>query len=255
MAATLPKPTFSWLKIAGLAALLAGSATTARAGGMAPDLSQKVQANPNSAQSIRVIVQFARPGVDSDAIAKGHRGQVNSKHGLINGATLTLPQNAAAELAQDPNVTWVSPDRPLGAQWDCGAQTIGADQVWLSPGCQGSGIGVAVLGTGVPVKGVSDFSYGSRVTAWQDFVQGWYKPYGDNGHGTHVSGIILGNGSTSHGLFSGIAPAAQLIAVKVLDQNGCGSVSTVINCLNWCVQNENQYNIRVINLRAASASA
>src|SRR5712692_10561475 len=167
-----------------------GSPSPARAGGIAPDLARHIQKDPTSGKSVRVIVRFARPGVDSNVVARGHKGQVAFKHSLINGATMIVPQNQVAGLTRDPNVAWVSPDRAVGAQWDCGVPTIGADQVWLSPGCQGSGVRVAVLDTGVYRS--SDLSSGesSRVVAWQDFVKGQSTAYDDNGHGTHVAGIV-----------------------------------------------------------------
>jgi serine protease AprX len=235
---------------AGLLAWLVSlsSLSPARAGGIAPDLERQIRHNPTSGKQTRVIVRFARYHVDGDAVAHGHRGQVAARHALINGATMTVPQNAVAGLTQDPNVAWVSPDRPVGAQWDCGVPTIGADQVWNNPGYDGSGVRVAVLDTGVYPSSDLSSDGSSRVVAWQDFVKGSSSPYDDNGHGTHVAGIVLGSGKASNGLFSGVAPAAELVAVKVLDQNGAGTVSTVINGLNWCVQNASAYNIRVINL-------
>src|SRR5712691_3303762 len=142
---------FKTLGTAGLVAALwgGGTASPALAGGIAPDLARQIQKDPTSGKSVRVIVRFAKPRVDSTVVARGHKGQVAFKHSLINGATLIVSQKEVAGLTRDPNVAWVSPDRAVGAQWDCGIQTIGADQVWLSPGCQGSGVAVAVLDTGV----------------------------------------------------------------------------------------------------------
>src|SRR5207248_2161182 len=79
----------------------------------------------------------------------------------------------------------------------------GADQVWSgTPGFRGSGIRIAVLDTGVNDQD-NDFDVatgrGSRVVAWKDLVANRPKPYDDNGHGTHVAGIVLGNGSDSSG--------------------------------------------------------
>src|SRR5262249_41438829 len=158
--------------------LLLHGAPPAQAGGISPDLKHTVQANPNAAQPIRVIVQFARSGGDSDGVAKGHRGQVNSKHSLINGATMTVPQNAVAGLAQDPNVAWISPDCTVGARWDYDVEAIGADQVWTATGFRGSGVGVAVLDTGVQLSGSSSTDFKGwktssyRLVAWKDFVTG-----------------------------------------------------------------------------------
>ena len=77
--------------------------------------------------------------------------------------------------------------------------------------------------------------------------------YDPCGHGTHVAGIIAGNGTRSPAAycthtFYGIAPQSNLVNVRVLDQNGQTDVSTVISGLQWVVSNKAKYNIRVINL-------
>ena len=93
------------------------------------------------------------------------------------------------------------------------------------------------------------FPYGNqRVTKFVDFVNGQSLPYDDNGHGSHVAGIIAGNGDDSNGDKSGIAPKAKIISLKVLDANGVGNISSIIAALNWIVANHQQYNIRVVNM-------
>src|SRR5439155_871681 len=114
-------------------------------------------------------------------------------------------QNALARLAQDKSVAWVSPDRKLGAQWDCDTQAIGTDQVWSAPGYKGSGIRVAILDTGAVAGNPDWYRYGNtnssnyRLVAFKDFVNGQTNAYDDNGHGTHVAGIALGSGNKSQG--------------------------------------------------------
>src|SRR5205823_2664927 len=113
------------------------------------------------------------------------------------------------------------------------------------------GVSVAVLDTGVSTKFTDFNAIGgktSRIVAWKDVVSGMASPSDENGHGTHVAGIVLGSGNESNGLFTGVAPAANLVAGEVLDKNGAGTVSNVIAGINWCVQNKSLYNIRVINL-------
>src|SRR5205807_2141127 len=73
------------------------------------------------------------------------------------------------------------------------------------------------------------------------------------GHGTHVTGIVAGNGGSAAGkayfrTFLGMAPNANLINLRVLDGNGAGTDSSVINAINAAIQLKNKYNIRVINL-------
>ena len=82
----------------------------------------------------------------------------------------------------------------------------------------GAGIGVAVLDTGCAPH--PDLS--GQIGAFCDILGHRVLPYDDNGHGTHVCGIIAGNGSLSDGRFRGIAPGCTLIPVKVLDRQGSG---------------------------------
>jgi serine protease AprX len=93
------------------------------------------------------------------------------------------------------------------------------------------------------------YPYGNqRVSAFVDFVNGQVAPYDDQGHGTHVAGIISGNGYDSNGRQMGVAPAASLVSLKVLDANGQGTVGNIIAALDWVLANHAQYNIRVVNL-------
>src|SRR5439155_26065059 len=71
-------------------------------------------------------------------------------------------------------------------------------------------------------------------------------------HGTHVAGIIAGNGFDSGGARSGIAPGARLIVLKALDANGAGRISDVIAALDYVVANKDRLNIRVVNLSIAT---
>jgi len=84
-------------------------------------------------------------------------------------------------------------------------------------------------------------------------VNGQTQPYDDNGHGTHVAGIIAGNGYDSEGRKAGTAPDAGLVSLKVLDANGSGTVSNIIAALDWVLANHDAYNIRVVNLSVGAA--
>jgi serine protease AprX len=232
-------------------ALLLLIAAPSYAGGLAPDLLRQVAADPASTRGHRVIVRFTRSGVTPSAVALAYSGQAHGGLRLIDGAVLTIPQPNLEKLAADSAIRSVSPDRALAGLGDFDTVTVGANTVWSSPGYHGSGVGVAVLDTGV-APAAADWQPGgggaSRLRAWKDFVGGQLDPYDDNGHGTHVAGIVLGSGNSSAGSWTGTAPAAQLIAVKVLDSQGAGLSSTVIQGIDWCVENRVLHNIRVINL-------
>lgn len=97
-------------------------------------------------------------------------------------------------------------------------KVIHADNPLLLP-YTGKSIGVAVLDTGIYPH--EDFILPSnRIAAFKDFVHHRPECYDDNGHGTHVCGIIAGNGRHSEGRYRGVAPEAHLIVGKVLDSSG-----------------------------------
>lgn len=112
----------------------------------------------------------------------------------------------------------------------------------------GKGIGVAVLDTGCfPHEDLKN-----RIAAFRDMVGRRQAPYDDNGHGTHVCGIIGGSGAASGGLHRGVAPGCHLIPVKVLDRRGNGYVSDVLSGLAWIRENKERYNIRIVNISVGS---
>lgn len=108
----------------------------------------------------------------------------------------------------------------------------------------GSGVRVAVLDTGIANH--PDLT-GSLIT-FRDFVNGYNSPYDDSGHGTHVCGIIGGNGQLSHGLYSGIAPQVRFVVGKILDENGDGSMEDMIRGIEWILEIQRRYGIRILNV-------
>ena len=108
----------------------------------------------------------------------------------------------------------------------------------------GKGIGVAMLDTGI----FPHIDFAGRILAFQDFIYDRKTPYDDNGHGTHVAGILGGSGVAFHGKYKGVACGCNLIGIKVLDRNGNGEKESVIRSLDWIQKNRNRYQIRIINI-------
>lgn len=120
-------------------------------------------------------------------------------------------------------------------------------------GIYGKGIGVAVVDTGIVAH--NDFITGqNRIISFKDVIHGKLDMYDDNGHGTHVSGIIGGNGSASAGKYMGIAPNCNIICVKALNYRGNGNVTDVLSAFEWIIQNKAKYNIRIVNISVGSTS-
>ncbi|BCU82565.1 serine protease AprX [Polycladomyces abyssicola] len=165
-------------------------------------------------------------------------------------AQLSLSQ--LQSLLEMPSVEKVYLDRKVHALLDTAVPSVGAPQVW-SGGNEGEGVTIAVVDTGIhPHPDLTQPT--NRIIAFKDFVKGKTNPYDDNGHGTHCAGCAAGNGYRSSGKYRGAAPKARLVGVKVLDKMGSGSLSTVIEGIQWCIDHRDEYGIRVISLSLGSTS-
>jgi serine protease AprX len=182
-------------------------------------------------------------------------GQVIRQLPIINGAAVDVPNWSLPVIAGSSLVTRLSLDRLIvGANQRTGA-TVGATAVRQQLGYDGTGVGVAVIDSGVApshddLTNLTDD--GQRVDRFVDFTDGHQIAYDPYGHGTHVAGIIAGNGFDSGGARSGIAPGAHLIVLKVLDGAGRGHISDVIAALDYVVSNKLSLNIKVVNLSVAT---
>jgi serine protease AprX len=268
---------------AGLAAMLVtvlGSATNVGAdslksgrpilGSSGPEsgvharLDQKLNDRARNAQggTSRVIIIQVKSGSSAAEVTR-LGGKLGRRLGFFNGQVAEVPNARLRNLADHPSVVRIIWDRPMAGEMNRVAVTVGARVIQDSLGYTGAGIGVAVIDSGVTswhndltYKGTSSAvksAGGQRVTAFVDFVSNHAAAYDDNGHGTHVSGIIAGNGYDTRGARAGIAPSAHLVSLKVLDREGRGVISDVIAALDWAIANKALHNIRVINLSVGAA--
>jgi len=230
-----------------------------RKSGDDPKLDQKLneRANFGGANTSRVIIML-KPGCSVDADLAKLGGKKGRGFTVISGVLAEVPNFVLRKLANNPCVTAIHSDRGTSGEMNYAATVEGARAVQAAYGSDGSGVGVAIIDSGI-TSWHDDLTYrgnnwkvqvvnGQRVVKFVDFVNGKTTPYDDNGHGTHVAGIIAGNGYDSNGARAGMAPAADIVSLKVLDQNGNGYISGVIAALDWVVANRTLYNIRVVNL-------
>ena len=214
------------------------------------------QSRPVSGKYIVLL----KAGVSPTVVAARHGLSPDFVYGTaVNGFAGAIPPGRLRALQSDPRVVVIVPDnqvfaiaRPGGGGGGSTAQVVpeGVKRVGAVPGYSGAGIGVAVVDTGVDL-GHADLT--PVVNAFSSFGG---SAQDDNGHGTHVAGIIAARNNTMDVV--GVAPGAQIFAVKVLDASGSGSDASVIAGLDYVAAHANSVTppIRVVNMslgRPASA--
>ena len=232
-----------------LLALLAG-VLPAHAG-QNPDakLDASLRARSHHGGTSRVIIETADVNA-ADLLIRSVKGKPGRRLGLVRGQVAEVPNAALESLARHAGVNAIRLDRPVRGTMERTSAAVGAKWVRENLDLDGTGVGVAIIDSGVTTW--HDDLGTDRVVHFADFVDFQAAPYDDYGHGTHVAGIIAGSGYDSNGARRGIAPGASLVVLKVLDGEGFGYISNVIAALDYAVEHRAQFNIRVINLSVAA---
>jgi serine protease AprX len=179
-------------------------------------------------------------------------GHIKYKLPMIDAYVIEVDESKLDHIKALDGLISIEMDTHITAQMNRVNEII--ESKWAGEhGYLGQGVGVAIVDTGISLH--KDFiEGGNRVIAFEDFINGRKEPYDDNGHGTHVAGIIGGNGYSSKGKYAGIAPACNFVAVKVLDHRGDGNISDVLAGLQWIIDNRKKYNIRIVNISVGTAA-
>lgn len=132
----------------------------------------------------------------------------------------TPPPSDEIEDLTERNTSWVS--RPDGL-----------DQLHAD-GYTGEGVTIAVIDSGIAEH--PDFD--DRIKRFRDLSSRRRKPYDPKGHGTHIAGIMAGDGDK----IKGIAPDAELVAVRISNED------EAIKAIDWVIENKEKYSIDILNL-------
>jgi serine protease AprX len=232
---------------------------TAGRNNVQPTLLQAAAQAPD--QLVRVIVQMQDVTKSLDARVRQLGGEILHELSIINAIVVELPAGAVPELATASNVRWISLDGPVersgvslkksgnkksgnkksATDQNYFLDTLGVRDVWQM-GIDGSGIGVAIIDSGVSpsldLNPKRNLSFNPNATATNDFY----------GHGTHVAGIVAGNGSMSGQAYTGIAPGVSIFSLRISDDTGMAYESDTVAAMQWVLDNKDAYNIRVVNL-------
>ena len=184
-------------------------------------------------------------------------GEAGNSLALVSGASGRLTAGKIKSLSKKESVAKIHLNRQIGVEGRLEAagdgelsnvypELIRADDAW-ELGYTGTGVTVAVLDSGVaPANDLTQPT--SRLLASVDMVSGGTSHQDPGGHGSHVAGIIAGNGYDSDGALKGVAPDANIVSVRVINGHGKARASAIIAGIQWCVDNRDTYNIRVMNL-------
>jgi subtilisin family serine protease len=195
------------------------------------------ESGPASAQASLKRQQFAQARGELQAVLE-HNGTITADLPIINGFAATINSAALTALEHSPSVLQVELDQEVHPSLDTSVTDIHAPEVWTlqdsnSNTVTGVGITVAVIDTGIDYTH-SDLGgcLGStcKVLGGHDFVNNDSDPKDDNGHGTHVAGIVAGNG-----VLDGVAPDAKLLAYKVCTAQAICNASKVVAALDYTI--------------------
>jgi subtilisin len=243
------------IAVGALLALSSASITSAAPGG-SPDPSAAARAAP--AAIAKVIVSFRTAPTAADIAAiKGAGGKVRDVFSIVPAIAADLPEKSLAGLRRNPHVVAVEEnatlhlfDAPQELANSWGVEHIGAGTEHADPaGNTGPGVKVGVIDSGI------DYNHPDLNAVYaggHNFLTGTSDPFDDNGHGTHVAGIIAAEADnvaeTQSALGSdgvvGVAPNASIYALKVVDASGNGDYSDLIAALQWSVAN----GMQVVNI-------
>ncbi|KRT93168.1 peptidase S8 [Bacillus glycinifermentans] len=205
-----------------------------------------------------VIVVYKNKSGQETALEKSESVDHQYKH--IPAVAVTADKETVQDLKDDPDILYVEKNVSFTAadstefkvlsdetgedsdsfeQWNL--KPIQAEKAW-SAGLTGKNVKVAVIDTGISAHDELTVSGGTSTVSYTSSYSD------DNGHGTHVAGII-GAKHNDYGI-DGIAPGVQLYAIKALDQNGTGDLESILKGIDWSIE----HGVNVINMSLGTST-
>ena len=215
-------------------------------------ISPLLKRNMRADETVTVVVTLNGPtsgGLNGFMNRNGVRLRREMK--ALHSFSVSLPSRLIPELASFPEVDHVSANATVvgfgHAATTTGAAAGQAAATAAGRGTiNGAGVGIAILDSGIDVNHAQFSPGSSRILASVDFT-GENRTDDPFGHGTFVAAAAAG-GAGAGSEYTGMAPGASLVNVRVLDSDGQGTVETVLAGLDWVATHARTHNIRVVNL-------
>ena len=171
--------------------------------------------------------------------------ELKHQYETLNALAGEVTEEGLDKLRNDPNVETIVVNKVRQIFLSGSVPVINADDVWNvvvnGYNITGTGETVCVVDTGIDYNHTS---LNSNYAAGYDFYNNDSDPMDDQGHGTHVAGII----ASVDGTYRGIAPGAKIAAMKVCSSSGSCPDADVLAGMDWCISNKDLYNISVISI-------
>jgi PGF-pre-PGF domain-containing protein len=220
-----------------------------------PKISSSVMSELENKEKVRVIItlkggmsrgKLSASSINARQQVIDYIGKENVGHEFSssNSFSAEITKDKLVALELDENIGEISYDAPIKAFLQESTVIINATRAWTvqisNTNLTGQGQTVCVIDSGI---NSSHPDLAGKVLGGWNYVGNNNNTLDDYGHGTHVAGIIAANGG-----IKGVAPGANLIAIKALDFNGEGYSTDAISGIEWCVNNASVYNISVISM-------
>ena len=230
------------------------AATATASDKVSPDLRQLIQSGQGGSR-VRLIVQSSSTSSLGliGSLLQTVNGVLVATLSSLNLSIIDVTANSVDVLAADSSVAYVSLDtqvRSFGhVTTTTGAQQVRAQKnaLGLSYMLDGSGVNIAILDSGIDTTHKSFTAQAGKVIFSKDFT-GENRTDDPYGHGTFVAAVAAGSGTPTGGKYEGVASAANLVNLRVLNSQGVGTVSGILKALDWIMANRLLYNVRVVNM-------
>lgn len=163
---------------------------------------------------------------------------------FINAFAVNVCPEKLSIMSSIKHINYITSQARVFAQVDVAKKVMNVQKL-QEDGLTGKGVTIAFIDTGI-CSHLDFVSPKNRILIFKDFVNFKQTPYDDNGHGTFVASVALGNGMCSAKKYAGIAPNANIISLKTLDNNGETGAFTILEAMQWVHENYKKYNIKVV---------